>query len=397
MKIVCLLAVFVLLMPSNCLAGYFGRPLKVGVVISMTGEDAMCGAIQRNSYHLAVDEINVSGGVYGSYLSLIIEDDNGQPDIAEYAAKKLVLEDKVDVLTGGSGTECAIAIGHIAESYKVPYLITLGSVDEVTEKGWKYVFRICPPLSSYFAPVMSFLENVVKPKRSAIIYGDSLFGRRSADFLEEAFQKSGGELVAREFFRTGSTNFRSLLTKVKKSNPDVVFLSSSSFEGALLLQQSRELELFPKIFVGVAQGFASPNFVLNAGENSDFVFSIELWGPRLPYPGAQEYFDNYVLRFLSSTNYHGAQAYASVQVIADAWKRATTTTREAIRNSMATTDVETVYGPVRFVNEGKKTQQNFPPTFLGQWISGMLEIVWPVESETEQYVYPVPGYHETRE
>ena len=93
-------------------------------------------------------------------------------------------------------------------------------------------------------------------------------------------------------------------------------------EAAFLVRQSGELNLAPKVLVGGAQGFTFLQFMVAAGEDSESVFSVDLWGPRLPYAGAQKYFDDYVFRFLSSTNYYGAEAYASIQVIADALKRA---------------------------------------------------------------------------
>ena len=132
--------------------------------------------------------------------------------------------------------------------------------------------------------------------------------------------------------------------------------------------------------------------MVDAGGASESVFSVDLWGPRLPYAGAQKYFDDYVFRFLSSTNYYGAEAYACMQVIADALKRAKSLTPDGVRHAMVETDMETVFGPVRFVSEGKKTQQNSARTFLGQWQGGVLETVWPPEFATGPYVYPVPPW-----
>jgi branched-chain amino acid transport system substrate-binding protein len=138
-------------------------------------------------------------------------------------------------------------------------------------------------------------------------------------------------------------------------------------------------------------------FTLAAGVTSDNVFSIDLWSPRLPYVGARKYFYNYVFRYLSSTNYHGAQAYACMQVIADALKRTKSLTPEDVRQALAETDMQTAFGPVSFVSEDKKTQQNFARTYLGQWQSGTLEIVWPAEFASAQYVYPVPQWQENPE
>ncbi|MFA6222379.1 MAG: ABC transporter substrate-binding protein [Desulfomonilaceae bacterium] len=390
--IVSWIAISLVLVPMTCRAENPTAALKVGVVLSMTGAQARFGEIQRNSFLLAVDEINKAGGVNGRQVAIIVEDDNGQPDLAGSAAEKLISEDGVLVLTGASRSEAGWAIAAVAEQKKVPFLITSGCVDEITEQGWEYVFRIGPPLSHYFGPLLSFLEKVVNPQTLALVCENSLFGREAANRFAKAFQKTGGKIVAREIFQIGSTDFRPMLIKVRNSKPDVVFMCSLPIEGALLMRQSQELNLTPKIFAGTAQGFTISQFMLVAGGASDHVFSVDLWSPRLPYAGAQKYFDDYVLRFLSSTDYHGAQAYACMQVIADAFNRTPSLTPSGVRQALTATDTQTVFGPVRFVSEGKMTQQNSVRTFLSQWLGGTLEIVWPKEFASEQYVYPIPPW-----
>jgi branched-chain amino acid transport system substrate-binding protein len=61
-----------------------------------------------------------------------------------------------------------------------------------------------------------------------------------------------------------------------------------------------------------------------------------------------------------------------------------------VRDALSETEMMTVFGPVKFVSYGKKTQQNSLPTYLVQWINGKLEIVWPKEVATARYIYPAP-------
>ena len=126
----------------------------------------------------------------------------------------------------------------------------------------------------------------------------------------------------KEGYEAGAVDFKPLLTKVKAAKPDMVYMISYVMDAALLMRQSKELDFNPKLFVGGGAGFTLPEFAKNAGEASEFVFSADLWSPKVPYAGAQEYFDNYGKKFGSSTEYHGAEAYASLQVITDVLKRA---------------------------------------------------------------------------
>jgi len=371
--------------------GHADDSLRVGVIIPLTAEHVRLGEIQKNSFILAADEINKAGGIKGRPISLIIEDDNGQIDLARSAAEKLINEDRVLVLTGAVRSESGMELANVAQELRVPFLVTTAALEEITEKGMEYVFRIAPPIREYSPPLLSFLEKVVKPRTLAVIHENSLFGKALAEDLTKAFQKQRGTVVVRRGYELGDTDFRSIIVRVREANPDVVVLASSSIEGALLMRQCRDLGLNPKLFVGAAEIFTLSQFMLAAGDSADFLFAIDLWNPRLPYPGAQRYFDDYVLRFLSSPNYHGAEAYASIQVIADALKRAKSFEPEEVRRALAETSLDTVFGPVHFVTLGRMTQQNSVRTFLGQWQSGVLETIWPLEFATEEYVYPVPG------
>ena len=97
-------------------------------------------------------------------------------------------------------------------------------------------------------------------------------------------------------------------------------------------------------------------------------------------------------KYGSPTEYHGAEAYAAIYVLADALKRAKTLTPEGVREALIKTDMMTAFGPVKFVSYGKKKQQNSLPTYLVQWQKGKLQTVWPKSVATKPYVYPVPPW-----
>ena len=130
----------------------------------------------------------------------------------------------------------------------------------------------------------------------------------------------------------------------------------------------------------------------NAGSASDYVYSATLWTPSVPYPGAKAYYDTFFAKYNSPTEYHGAEAYSAMYVIADALKRAKSLSRTDIRDALAETDLITAFGPIKFISYGKKTNQNKLPTFLVQWQKGKLETVWPAKVATSKYIYPAPKW-----
>ncbi len=367
-------------------------PIKVGIVLPLTGSEAAFGEIERNSFKLAAEEINAKGGVNGNTLELVFEDDTGKPEVGRSAVEKLISRDKVPVLTGGYSSSVTIAATAVAQQFKVPFMVTTGSADEITEKGYEYVFRLNPPASEYPAAVTTFLTDVAKPKTAVVLYENTSFGQSSSKSFEKILASINVKLVLKEGYNANSVDFKPLLTRVKALNPDLIYMVSYVMDAALLMRQSKELDINPMLFVGGGAGFTLPEFYENAKDAASDVYSATLWSESVPYPGARAYYDKYRARFKEATEYHGAEAYASLYVVADALKRAKSLSPKDIRDALAATDMKTAFGPVKFVSYGKKTQQNKLPTFMVQWQKATLETVWPKNVATKPYIFPKPKW-----
>jgi branched-chain amino acid transport system substrate-binding protein len=391
------LALCVIAAVAVCFLGltnlHAANTIKVGVVLPLTGPEAKFGEIERNSFMMSLEKINKAGGIKGQKIELIFEDDTGKPAVGRSAIEKLISEDNVVALTGGYSSSVTYAMCPVAQQRKVPFVVTTGSADKITEQGWNYVFRINPPVSEYPKGLNSFLKEVVQPKTVAILYENTLFGQSGSKKFAAQCDKAGIKVILKEGYEHGAVDFKPLLVKTKSEKPDLVYMISYVMDAALLMRQSKELNFNPKLFVGGGAGFTLPEFAKNAGDAAQYVFSATLWVPSLPYPGAKEYYDDYVKRYHGPTEYHGAEAYAALQVVADALKRAKEMTPAAVREALVNTDTKTVFGPVKFISYGKKKQQNSLPTYLVQWQNGKLEAVWPKNIATKPYVYPVPPWN----
>lgn len=393
--LLCLVAALAMAMiaSGSCPAqGAKGEPIKVGVVLPLTGTQAAFGEIEKNSFVMGVEEINNAGGVNGRPIELIIEDDASKADVGRSAVEKLISRDKVIVLTGGYASSVAYAMCAVAQQRQVPFVVNTGSADNITEMGWDYVFRLNPPVSEYPEGLKGFLEEVVKPKSVAILYENTLFGQSGSKEFSADAEKMGLKILMKQGYEAGALDFKPLLINVKAANPDLVYMISYVMDAALLMRQSKELDFNPRLFVGGAAGFTLPEFYKNAGDAAENVFSATLWTENVPFPGAREYYDKYLARFKSPTEYHGAEAYSAIYVVADALRRAKELTPKAVRESLVDTDMMTAFGPVKFIAYGKKKQQNRLPTYLVQWQNGVLQTVWPKDVATKPYVYPVPPW-----
>jgi branched-chain amino acid transport system substrate-binding protein len=376
-----------ILLPGGC-----ERPpetARVGIILPGTGEKAKFGEIEKKSFEMALEEINAAGGINGKKLEFLFEDDTGRPDVARAAAEKLITREDVVMLGGGYGSSETFAIAGVAQQDSVPFLVSTGSDNKITEMKWDYVFRLNQPVSDYSKALESFLTEVVKPRKVAILYENTNFGSSGSKSFQQACEKLKLQVIMNEGYQSGGVDFKPLLVTVKQANPDVVYMVSYLMDASLIMKQSMELQLAPRIFVGGGAGFTLPEFVQNAGKAAEMVYSATLWYQTLPYPGAKEYYEKFVHRYEMDTEYHGAEGYSSAYVIADALRRARALNPEAVRDSLAKTDMMTVFGPVKFVAYDKMTNQNKLPTYLVQWINGKLELVWPREIATKPYVYPV--------
>ena len=393
-----LLTVAVLLLAFVLCGGAIAAEnVKVGIVLPLTGAQAKFGEIEKRSFEMAAEEINAAGGVKGSKIELLFEDDTGKPDVGRAAVEKLISRDKVTVLTGGYSSAVTQAATAVAQQFKIPFLVTTGSADEITEKGYDHVFRINPTSSEYFDPFETLIQKAGGIKTMALLYENTQFGQSSAKDVEGAAKSAGIQVVVKEGYQAGAIDFKPILSKVKGAKPDIIYMVSYVMDAALLMAQCKELDINPKMFAGGGAGFTLPEFQQKAAAAADLVYSATLWSEDVPYKGAKEYFNKFKKKYNSETEYHGAEAYGSMYVVADALKRAKSFSPNDIRDALAATDMMTAFGPVKFISYGKKKQQNkLPNTFVIQWQKGKMETVWPEAFAKKAYIFPTPAWKDRK-
>jgi len=363
--------------------------VKVGIVLPLTGAQAKFGEVEKLSFDLALEEINAAGGINGKKLELLIEDDTGRPEVGRSVVEKLITKDKVVMLGGGYSSSVTYAVAGVCQQQAMPFLVNTGSADKITTSGWDWIYRLNPPASHYADAVESLLVATIKPKTVAILYENSLFGTSGAKAFEKTCNKLGIKVLLKEGYEHGGIDYKPVLTQIKRLNPDIIYMVSYIMDASLLMKQSREMKLTPKMFIGGAAGFTLPEFVENAGKASDKVISATLWHQVLPFPGAMDYYKKFLAKYNRDTEYHGAEAYAACYVIADVLKRAKSFSNTDVKKALSETDMMTVFGQVKFGTWGKMLNQNKADTYVVQWIDGKLEMVWPEKASTKKFEYPV--------
>ncbi len=387
-----LLALFVTFPTTNL----FAQDLKFSIPLPLTGSNAAFGEIEKNSYGIAMEEINLKGGINGKKVVLEFEDSQGKPEVSRSIAEKLIDVKKQPVIFGEYSSACSKAIAALAEERKIPYLVVTGATDDITQQKYKYVFRMNPTNAYYASGMMSFLKEVVKPTTMAILYESSDFGTSGADEMVKQCEKMGIKVLVKEKYEKGAVDFRPILSKVKSEKPDVIYMVSYVMDASLLMKQIKELRIDAKLFAGGAAGFAIPEFIQNAKDAAEYVITATLWSTQVVYPGAKEFAEKYKKLYKDYPSYHGAEAYSALYIIKDVLTRTKSMTPDDIRVAMQATNMVTAFGPIKFEDKEGYTNQNFIDTLVMQVINGQHETVWPQKYSSKKYIFPIPIWRDRK-
>ncbi|TAN38786.1 MAG: ABC transporter substrate-binding protein [Nitrospirae bacterium] len=366
------------------------------IPLPLTGKTAKFGEMMKRSYEMAAEEINAKGGVKKKKIALSFEDSGAKPETARAIVEKLIDTKKQPIIVGEYTSACAKAVAAVAEERKTPYLVVASADDDITQKKYKYVFRQNPVNAHYSDSLIDFIAKVVKPKTMVILYESSAFGTSGAEAMAKDAEKAGIKVLLKEKYEAGSVDFKPLLSKVKATQADVIYMVSYVMDASLLMKQIKELRIDAKLFAGGAAGFAIPEFIDNAKEAAEYVITATLWTPQLKYPGAKEYADKYKAKYKDFPSYHGASAYSAIYVVKDALERAKSWTPDGIRDALKATNTMTAFGPVRFEDKEGYQNQNFTDTFVLQVIKGEHETIWPEKYANKKYIFPIPTWRERR-
>jgi branched-chain amino acid transport system substrate-binding protein len=346
--------------------------------------------MMKNSYDMALESINSTGGINGRPVKLIYADDQGMRKEGETAVRDLAKNQKAVMLVGGYASTNTVYTAGMADDLDIPFLISTAADDRITQRNWKNIYRMNPPAQEYAKGLEKLLLKKVKPASLSIVYENSPYGTGGA--LQMLWFCREHDIEVRKVIpyhkeRTTRGYYRKLLRTLKENPPDVIYMVSYLDDAVSIVKNIRELNI-NSLLVGGAGGFTSPRFIEMAGPASDNLLTATLWTPHLPYEGIGEYYKRYITRYGTPPDYHGAEAYSVLLVAADALKRASSFSPEAIRAALDTTDMNTVFGPVNFKSYGNFRRQNSLPTMVLQIINNTYECVWPGSIASAKFIPP---------
>ncbi len=323
-------------------AAVAAEPIKIGSILSVTGPAAFLGDPELKTLQLYVEDINKKGGVLGRQLQLVHYDDGSDANKANGFAKRLIDDDKVDILVGGTTTGSTMSTVPLAEKAGVPFISLAGAV-VIVEPVKKWVFKT--PHTDRMAAEKVF-EDMKKRgiSKVALLSETSGFGQSGKKETEHVAAKYGVTLVASETYGPKDTDMSPQLTKIKNTaGVQAVFVFGLGQGPAIVTKNYKQLGIALPLYQ--SHGVASDEFLKLAGPAAEGVrlpSPAQLIPEKLPAGDPQKpvvtaYDKAYKERYKQDVSTFGGYAYDGLMLAVDAIKRAGGTDKAKVRDALEAT------------------------------------------------------------
>lgn len=430
MSIIFVCSIF--LVASLSTSAYAKKPPKeilIGEVLPLSGGSASAGAQIRTGAEIAVDQINRIGGIKsmgGAKLKLIFGDSKTTPDGGVAEAERLITRKKVAVQLGCFNSAVTFPTTEVAQRYRCPHLVNVAVKNEITERGYEYVFRDFNKASydveEMVRSVKLFTEETgVGPKTVAFLWEGTDWGSSTHDFMAEYYPKAGFKVVLDESYPPGQVSFAAQIIKIKRAKPDMLVIACYTPDHIIFSKELLVEKLyFPFGLWSVGAGSEDPTFYRAVPQKAvEYMFVQEdgdIMITRRPFYNMINKLAKAKLGY--DLNIYVLCGYGTIWVIKDALERTAydpdlAIFRKNIRDALAETDISMKncsdiltapngekYCPalvrgiqrVKFDAEGQNTHSH------GQISQNINGIHWPLSPATVRMfdspsvVWPVPPW-----
>jgi branched-chain amino acid transport system substrate-binding protein len=336
--------------------------IVLGTAISQTGKYAREGKFYVDAYIMTVDAINKAGGVKvggKSYkLELKMYDDQSDPNLCVRLYTRLVTSDKVNFLLGPYSSGITIPASSVAEKYEIPMVQGGGASGQIFSRGYKYIFGTLPKAEYYFQAAVEAAVKMNSPvKTAALLYSNEAFDRSVGEGTRQWLKEQKVEKVYDEEYQPATQDFTSILAVLKSKNPDMILLAGHVENSLNFIRQAQAADVSPKMWVFTV-GPPTADFRKTLGKAAEYAYGVTSWLEDMEVGGeifrsAREFGKLFRDRFGYEADYHVASGAADVLIYKFAIEKAKSLEPKNVRDAIASLDVETLYGRVKFDQTGQ--------------------------------------------
>ncbi|MDM8550254.1 ABC transporter substrate-binding protein [Desulfobacterales bacterium HSG2] len=326
------------------------EPIHIGLSAPMTGQYAGYGEGFKNATDLAADRINNAGGIDGRPVEVIVRDSQGDPRLAKRVARKFAEDKRIVATVGDITSSCCMSAQSIYQRAKLVQLSPTASHPSFAP-GSPFSFGINGIQSGRSQFMARTLVSVFRKKRVAVIYLNNDWGVMAQKFFVGEAEKLGLKITGVESYFEGTEDFRLPLEKLRKENPEVLFLFSMYEDGALICKERQEIGWNDGAVIG-SDTLHSPKFIRKAGASSENVYMFTSFFQEAPDTQIQAFVKGYQTRFNISPDITAALSYDAMNILAKAATRGGTD-RKAIRDALTKiTNFPGITGEMTFDEHG---------------------------------------------
>jgi len=274
------------------------KVLKIGTLFPKTGPCAVAGQRCQAAVETAVEVINgkhadldvplaAKAGLLDGYkIVLVNADTQGKPDVAKSEAERLYNQEGVYAVIGCYNSSATKPASAVAERAKKIFMCGCSSSAALTDRDFKYFFRLAPTDKTESAEFVELFELMNKESKAGIrtvgfIYENTEFGKHAADEGKAAATKAGFQVVADVPFNPGATNLNSEVQTLKAKNPDVVFGACLGGDYTLWVRTMKQMNWLPKAAINYCTGYQDPIIAKQLGADGNYFMGGTGYSPEL--------------------------------------------------------------------------------------------------------------------
>ena len=326
-----LFTVLVAVVPSHA------KEIKIGLITPLSGDVKTFGESVRNSFLIAVEEANAKGGDAGMKIAWVVQDDKNDATEAANVANLLVNQQRVKAIVGSVTSKTTIPVSDIIQAARIPTISPTATNPKVTVADGKrkdYMFRACFIDPFQGAVMAKFSRETLKGKSAAVLFDASNdYSKGIAEVFRDAFRKQGGRVAAFESYGKDDVDFSALLTKVKASGADVLFLPDYYNKVGLIAKQVQEKGI--KVRLVGPDGWDSPDLVKIAGSAIEGGYFSNHYSPDDRRPEVAAWVKKYKEKHGQVPDALGTLAYDATNLLLEAIRKAGSDDPGKIRNALA--------------------------------------------------------------
>jgi branched-chain amino acid transport system substrate-binding protein len=391
-----------------------GDEIQLGTIFPLTGNMAFGGNEGFTGTDIAREIINERGGINGRKITFVKADAPDQT-AATNEMNRLISREGLKLVIGSFSSAIAFTASAVAERNGIVFWENHGVADDITRRGFKYLFKTNINASGTGGGASTFAAQYLAPKlgidpkelKVGIAWEDGTYGSSVGKGITSFAEKNGLKIVANEGYSAKSTDLSPVILKLKASNPDVLLVAGIGSDAVLFWKQVRDLDLNVKAVVATSGGWGVPNFAQNLGASANGVFSSDFptdVNPKALTKEAADLQKEFVERFVkvkgSRPTGNAYLAFAGSMVLFEhVLPKAPSLEPDKVKEAAMELDLpdgSMANGcGVKFIphdqEDGGRNARSFAVVL--QWQDGKVEVVWPDKfSNKEPMMVPLPAW-----